>query len=48
MKGLPGTERLEPQAPGGMCQYKVFVTDPKEVDKELIGWLKQAYDAAGE
>ena len=48
LKGLPANERLEAQAPGGMCQYKVYVTDAKEVDKELIGWLKQAYDAAGE
>jgi hypothetical protein len=47
MKGLEGTERLLAQAPGGMCQYKVFLTDAKEVDKELVGWLKQAYGEAG-
>lgn len=47
MKGVKGTNRLVEQPPGGMCQYKVAVTDPKEVDKELIGWVKQAYDAAG-
>ena len=28
-------------------QYKVFLTDAKEVDKELVGWLKQAYGEAG-
>ena len=48
LKGLPAAARLEAQAPGGMCQYKVFVTEAREVDKELIGWLKQAYEAAGE
>ena len=48
LKGLPASARLEPQAPGGMCQYKVFVTDAREVDKELVAWLKQAYDSAGE
>jgi hypothetical protein len=47
MKGVKGTGRLVEQPPGGMCQYKVAVTDAKEVDKELIGWVKQAYDAAG-
>ena len=47
MKGLEGTERLLAQAPGGMCQYKVFLTDVKEVDKELMGWIKQAYTDAG-
>ena len=48
MKGVPATERLIAQAPGGMCQYKVFLTDAKEVDAELKGWLRTAYESAGE
>lgn len=47
MKGVKGTERLVEQKPGGMCQYKINVTDPKEVDGELIAWIRQAYDSAG-
>lgn len=47
MKGLDGTDRLLAQAPGGMCQYKVNVTDVAEVDAELIGWIRTAFDAAG-
>jgi len=47
MKGLPGTNRLIEQKPGGMCQYKVFVENPDQVDAELQGWLRQAYDSAG-
>jgi len=47
MKGLPGTNRLIEQKPGGMCQYKVFVENPDQVDTELQGWLRQAYDSAG-
>ena len=47
LKGVKGTARLVEQPAGGMCQYKVAVTDPKEVDKELVGWVKQAFDAAG-
>jgi hypothetical protein len=47
MKGIEGTERLIAQPPGGMCQYKVFLTSPAEVDAELAGWLRAAYDAAG-
>ena len=47
MKGVKGTDRLVELPPGGMCQFKVAVTDPKEVDKELMSWVKQAYDAAG-
>jgi hypothetical protein len=30
-----------------MCQYKVKLSDPKEVDAELIGWIRQAYESAG-
>jgi hypothetical protein len=48
LKGVPATDRLLAQPPGGMCQYKVFLTDPAEVDAALLGWLQQAYAAAGE
>jgi hypothetical protein len=47
MKGVPATARLAEQPSGGMCQYKVYVSTVGDVDKELIGWLKQAYDSAG-
>ena len=47
MKGVKGTARLIEQPPGGMCQYKVAVTDPGEVNTELIGWIRLAYDSAG-
>lgn len=47
MKGVPATGRLVAEKPGGMCQYKVKVTDVAEVDAELVGWLRQAYDSAG-
>ncbi len=47
MKGVQGTRRLSEMPPGGMCQYKVNVTDVKEVDGELIAWIRQAYESAG-
>jgi hypothetical protein len=47
MKGVPATDRLLAEKPGGMCQYKVKLAGPAEVDPELIGWIRQAYDAAG-
>jgi len=47
MKGVKGTDRLVELPPGGMCQYKVAVIAAREVDKELIGWVRQAFDAAG-
>ena len=47
MKGVPATDRLVALPPGGMCQYRVAVTDPKQVDAELLGWIRQAWEAAG-
>jgi hypothetical protein len=46
MKGVPATSRLTAMPPGGMCQYKVNVTSPSEVDGELIAWIKQAYESS--
>lgn len=47
IKGLPAHPRLIDQGAGKMCNYIVRVTDPKDVDAELIGWIKAAYDSAG-
>jgi hypothetical protein len=44
MKGVPGTDRLLAQPAGGMCQYKVKLAAPGEVDAELLGWIRRAYD----
>jgi hypothetical protein len=46
MKDVPSTERLVSQPPGGMCQYKVFLTSMAEVDEEFIQWMRFAYDHA--
>jgi hypothetical protein len=46
-KDLAGGDRLMVQKPGGMCQYKVRIASPDEVDDELVGWIRSAYDAAG-
>jgi hypothetical protein len=47
MKDVAATDRLLAEKPGGMCQYKVKLTSASEVDAELIGWIRRAYDAAG-
>jgi predicted transport protein len=47
MKGVEATPRLMAMPAGGMCQYKVNVTNSNEVDAELVGWIRQAYDSAG-
>lgn len=47
MKGVNGTDRLEELPAGGMCQFKVRLTDPEQVDAELIAWMRLAFDQAG-
>ena len=47
MKDIAATERLEEMPPKSMCQYRVKLSDAKEVDAELIAWIRTAFDAAG-
>lgn len=47
VKGLKAGGRLEELPAGGMCNYKVKLTDVSEVNDELYGWIKQAFDNAG-
>jgi hypothetical protein len=47
MKDVPETTRLVAMPAGGMCQYKVKVTDAREIDGELMAWIRRAYDNAG-
>jgi hypothetical protein len=46
-RDLKKNRRLAEQPPGSMCNYIVSLADPKEVDAELIGWIRAAYDRAG-
>ena len=39
--------RLLEQPKGSMCNYIVNLTDAKEVDDQLIAWLKSAFGQAG-
>lgn len=44
---LAAGDRLVALKPGGMCQYKVRLSSADEVDAELVGWIRAAYDASG-
>ncbi len=45
MKGTPAAGRLEASGSWNtMVSHRVRLESPKDVDKELIGWLKKAYD----
>jgi hypothetical protein len=47
IRDLPPHPRLKPLAPGGMCQYTVRLSSAGEIDADLLGWLRAAYDGAG-
>lgn len=48
LKDKPTTDRLGNSGPfGTMCTHRVQLTDKKEVNKELLDWLKEAYEKAG-
>jgi len=47
MKDVGESPRLIVQPAGSMCNYKIRITDPGEVDDELIAWVKRAYESAG-
>jgi hypothetical protein len=47
LKGVKSTERLEAAGSwNAMVTHRVRVSDPKQIDAELLAWLKRAYDAA--
>jgi len=47
LKGKPAEGRLEPSGSfNAMVSHRVRVESPKEVDKELLGWLREAYEQA--
>ena len=46
-KGVKPTARLESSGTWhNMVTHRVRIHDPKEIDQEVLAWLKQAYDAA--
>ncbi len=47
LKGVEPVGRLEASGSfNSMCTHRVRVESADQIDKTLIGWLKQAYDAA--
>lgn len=44
LRGAEPTERL--RGAGGMCTHRVDIASEGEIDEELLGWLRQAYERA--
>jgi len=47
LKGQEARGKLEAEKPNAMCSHKINITDIKEIDKEVLEWIKTAYDNAG-
>lgn len=46
LKGVAPQGKLEAEKPNGICSHKINLTDIKEIDKEVIDWIKMAFDSA--
>ena len=47
LKGVAPKGRLEASGSfNSMCTHRVRLESPKQVDAELVGWLREAYDKA--
>lgn len=47
LKGQEPTGKLEAEKPNSMCSHKINLADINEIDKEVIEWIKTAYENAG-
>ncbi len=47
LKGVEPKGKLEAEKPNGICSHKISLSDIKEIDQEVIGWIKLAFDNAG-
>lgn len=46
LKGQESDGKLEAEKPNSMCSHKISITDVKEIDSEVIKWIRSAYDKA--
>jgi predicted transport protein len=47
LKGVEAKGKLENEKPNGICSHKINLADIKEIDKEVIDWIKIAFKNAG-
>ena len=47
LKGVPPADRFEAAGKwNAMVTHRVRISDPKQIDKDVVAWLKRAYEAA--
>jgi predicted transport protein len=47
LKGQEPMGKLEGEKPNSMCSHKIKIGDLSEIDKEVMTWIKKAYENAG-
>ena len=47
LKGQEAKGKLIGEKPNSMCSHKIICTDISEIDTEILGWIKTAYENAG-
>lgn len=47
LKGQEPAGKLTAEKPNSMCSHKISITGLDDIDKEIIDWLKKAYNSAG-
>lgn len=47
LKGQAPKGKLEAEKNNAMCSHKINLTAATDIDKEVIGWIKTAYENAG-
>jgi predicted transport protein len=46
LKGQEPVGKLEAEKPNSMCSHKIKIAGISEVDREVLDWIKKAYDHA--
>ncbi len=47
LKGQEPKGKLEAEKPNAMCSHKINITEIKDIDNEVIDWIRKAYENAG-
>ncbi|HET8860840.1 DUF4287 domain-containing protein [Marivirga sp.] len=47
LKGQEPKGKLEAEKPNAMCSHKINLADINDIDNEVLGWIKMAYENAG-
>lgn len=47
LKGQKPKGKLTAEKPNSMCSHKINLADIKDIDKEVMEWIKKAYENAG-